>query len=383
MDLEKALKKLIFKDPFYGLFLLNLDKQHTDSLDATAAVARNGINCTLLINKKMWDELDDEEQLFVLKHECNHIILKHFFVGKDLANKEVANISSDAELNQYIDPERKYLHKYFYPETINCPPQLGLREYYRRIMNNKTPIKVISVGVDTNGTGELVDDHSHWKDFEDLSDAEKDLISQQVDHIVKNTVEQTHKQRGTIPGQFKGYIDELFKQKPTIFNWKKYFRRLIGTQISIDLKKTRKKESIRFPDSSAVKYRKKSKILVAIDTSGSVNDKELCDFFSEINHIYRAGADIDICECDTQIGCVYKYTGKWNGSISGRGGTSLDPPVQYFNEHRDYTVMIYFTDGEAPLPSIRVRNNQIIWIITSNGRRQDYLGKVIYIPNEY
>lgn len=45
--------------------------------------------------------------------------------------------------------------------------------------------------------------------------------------------------------------------------------------------------------------------------------------------------------------------------------------------------MIYFTDGEAPLPSVRIRNNQIIWIITSNGRRQDYSGKVIYIPNEY
>lgn len=383
MDLEKALKKLIFKDPFYGLFLLNLDKQYTDKLDATAAVARNGINTILLINKEKWDELDDEEQMFVLKHEANHIILKHFFVGKDLSNHEVANIAGDTELNQYIDPERKYIHKYFYPENINCPPQLGLREYYRRIMNNETPIQVISVGVSTNGAGELVDDHSSWKDFDDLSDAERELISQQVDHIVKNTAEQTIKQRGTIPGQFKGYIDELFKQKPAIFNWRKYFRRLIGTQISIDLKKTRKKESIRFSDSSAVKYRKKSKILVAIDTSGSVNDKELCDFFSEINHIYRAGADIDICECDSQIGRVYRYTGKWNGSISGRGGTWFDPPIQYFNEHRDYTVMIYFTDGEAPLPSVRIRNNQIIWIITSNGRRQDYSGKVIYIPNEY
>ena len=53
MDLEKALKKLIFKDPFYGLFLLNLDKQYTDKLNATVALARNGINCTLLVNKAM------------------------------------------------------------------------------------------------------------------------------------------------------------------------------------------------------------------------------------------------------------------------------------------------------------------------------------------
>lgn len=383
MDLEKALKKLIFKDPFYGLFLLNLDKQYTDKLDATAAVARNGINTVLLVNKAMWDELDDDEQIFVLKHECNHVILKHFFVGGDLPNRDKTNISADVEVNQYVDTERAYIDKYYYPETFNLAPRLGLREYYRQLPDSNSE----SQSQEGNGKGnngkELVDDHSSWKDFNDLSDAERELISQQVDHIVKNTVEQTRRQRGTIPGQFKGYIDELFKQKPAIFDWRKYFRRLIGTQISIDLKKTRKKESIRFPDSSAVKYRKKSKILVAIDTSGSVNDKELCDFFSEINHIYRAGADIDICECDSQIGRVYKYTGKWNGSISGRGGTDFNEPVKYFNEHRDYTVMIYFTDGEAPLPSIRIRNNQIIWIITSNGRRQNYLGKVIYIPNEY
>lgn len=51
MDLEKALKKLIYKDPFYGLFLLNLDKQYSTEVP-TAAVARNGINCRLLINKE-------------------------------------------------------------------------------------------------------------------------------------------------------------------------------------------------------------------------------------------------------------------------------------------------------------------------------------------
>lgn len=123
--------------------------------------------------------------------------------------------------------------------------------------------------------------------------------------------------------------------------------------------------------------------MVAIDTSGSVNDKELCDFFSEINHICKSNVDVDICECDAKIERVYKYTGKWDGTISGRGGTYFDPPIEYFNEHRDYTTLVYFTDGFAPLPSIRIRNNQIIWVITSNGDHKQWPGKVIYIPNEY
>lgn len=387
MDLEKALKKLIYKDPFYGLFLLNLDKQYSTEIE-TAAVARNGINCRLLINKEYWDSLSDENQLFLLKHECGHIMFKHFFIMSDRSNHTVANIAEDVEINNYVDPSRQFLGKYWYPESINQPEKLGSREYYRRIMNNETPIQVISVGIKGPNGEQMVDDHSKWGSdkedgFEDLSDAERELISQQIDHIAKQTAEQTIKQHGTIPGCFKDYIEGLFKQKPAIFNWKKYFRRLIGTAISINLKKTRKKESIRFPDSSAVKYKRKSKILVAIDTSGSVNDKELCDFFSEINHICKSNVDVDICECDTQIDRIYKYNGKWDGSISGRGGTSFNEPIKYFNEHRDYTTIVYFTDGYAPLPSIRVRNNQIIWVITSNGDHKEWPGYAIYIPNEH
>lgn len=393
MDLEKALKKLIYKDPFYGIFLLNVDKQYDPTLPAIAAVGRIGVNCRLYINKELWDKLDDEEQLFVLKHETSHIMFKHMFLYQDLSNHEIANIAEDTEINQWVDPKRTYIDKYYYPENLGVPEALGSREYYRLIVNNKTQIKVRYVAGKGDGdpiidpeslNGQTVDDHSKMaEDFGDLTDAEGELISNQIDHIAKNAAEQTLKQRGTIPGCFQEYIEGLFKQKPPVFNWKKYFRRLIGTQISIDLKKTRKKESIRFPDSSAVKYRKKSKILVAIDTSGSVNDKELCDFFSEINHICKSNVDVDICECDTQIDRIYKYTGKWDGSISGRGGTSFDEPVRYFNEHRDYTTLVYFTDGYAPIPSIRVRNNQAIWVITSNGQRQDYPGRVIYIPNEH
>ena len=246
------------------------------------------------------------------------------FLYGDLSNHQIANIAHDIEVNQWIDPTKTYLGKYFYPESINVPPALGSREYYRLIINNKTNLKVQYVAGNGVGdkmidpesmSGNLVDDHSKMQDsgdngFGDLTESERELISKQIDHIAKNTAEQTMKQRGTIPGCFKDYIEGLFKQKPAIFNWKKYFRRLIGTAISIDLKKTRKKESVRFPDSSAVKYRKKSKIFVAIDTSGSVNNTELCDFFSEINHILKANVDIDICECDTQIDRIYKYTGK-------------------------------------------------------------------------
>ena len=38
-----------------------------------------------------------------------------------------------------------------------------------------------------------------------------------------------------------------------------------------------------------------------------------------------------------------------------------------------------FTDGYAPIEQLKPQG-QVIWIITSDGSRQNYPGKVIYIP---
>ena len=49
MELAKACKQLIVKDPFYGLFLLSLNKFYSDKID-TLGVQLNGINYELVIN---------------------------------------------------------------------------------------------------------------------------------------------------------------------------------------------------------------------------------------------------------------------------------------------------------------------------------------------
>ena len=175
----------------------------------------------------------------------------------------------------------------------------------------------------------------------------------------------------------------MFKQKPAIFNWKAYFRRMLGTIIDVDIKKTRKKESNRFPDASGLKHKRKSNIFLVIDTSGSVSDKELCDFFSEINHIYKAGAKVTICDCDTKVNKIYDYTGQWDGKINGRGGTTLSPAIEYFNDHRrDYQTIVLFTDGWIESDPIKVLG-QAMWIITSEGdHTRQFQGKTLYIPKE-
>lgn len=369
---------------------MGLNKRVTDRIP-TLAVAKNGIGVELLINNDFWEGLSDTEQLAVLLHELHHIAFGHMFMGMDFPDQDRFNIAADAEVNCYIEglpPNDGHVDVHNY----GLPEKQGAKWYYENLPNfgqqpqnggqsgegSGTPSGENSEG---GSTPKLVDDHSPWKDFKRASQAQQELVKNQIDGMLKQAAVQTIKQRGTIPNCLKEKIDELLKERPRIYDWKSQFRRVLGTEIEIKLKKTYQRESRRFTGSPGVRFKKKVRILVAIDTSGSVSDTELSEFFSEIMHIYRAGASVHVIECDAQIHGEWEFTGFRDVVITGRGGTDFAPAVNYYREHiKEYTMFVFFTDGCAPIDDLRVPNNDMTWVITSNGERQNYPGKVIYIP---
>lgn len=361
LTIPQAVRKLLIREPFYGLFLLSLNK-YFDEKVPTACVKRNGINIDLVINEQYWNSLSDECEISVLMHECGHILFKHFEMQKSFKNHKHFNIAGDCEVNSYIKnmpPDWCTADKY------KLPPCCGTKFYYENIPEEED---------------DKAPDHD-WSSFDDMSDAEKQLVNNQVDHIAKQSAEQVQKSCGKIPAHLTSYIDSLFKKKERVFDWKSYFRRMIGTVVDIELKKTRKRESIRFPDASGLKHKKKSNICVVVDTSGSVSDSELNDFFNEIYYVWKAGANVTIIENDAAIGRIYPYTGKWDGKVTGRGGTEFQDAVKWYNEHKkDFNTIIFFTDGYADV-NLNI-SGESIWVITSNGYHQEYPGKTLYIPEQ-
>lgn len=394
MKLEKAYKKMLIENPFYGIFLLGMNKM-TDESIPTACVRRKGINCEFAVNPKYWDTLDDKTQMNLLCHECYHIIFQHMFLWDSFSNKEALKLAADCEVNSYLEgvPEN-----WIKASMWGLPEKQGTKYYYDNIVKSQECKKGCpqqsenknKEGDDekSNNSGgsnapnpNVTDSHEGWKDFQECPDAVKQLVKNQIEAQVKSAVEQTVKMKGNIPRELTALINELYKKRPRIFDWKSYFRRMLGSIYDINIKKTRRKESIRFPDSAGLKHKKKISILVAVDTSGSVSDDELRDFFNEITYIYKAGARITILECDANIAANYEYSGKWTGKIHGRGGTNFQPAVDYYRKNKkDYSAMVYFTDGECSLPTNVPRD--IIWVITSDGSRQDYPGKTLYIPTK-
>ncbi len=148
-----------------------------------------------------------------------------------------------------------------------------------------------------------------------------------------------------IPDELQSWIDNMFEESEPSYDWKSYFRRFCGTSSKTYTKKTRRKLNKRFQENPALKIKTKKKILVGVDTSGSVNDEDLVEFFNEINHMYKTGVSITIAEGDAKIHNVYEYKGDMPDKVTGRGGTDMNPFITYFNEHREFNSLIILTDG--------------------------------------
>ena len=101
-QLSRISKTLIFSEPFYGIFLIGLQKQFTKSC-ATAGVGKHGIGMRLVINPDFFGELEELHQQGLLKHELLHIAFGHIILADRYPDKKLFNIAADIEINQYID----------------------------------------------------------------------------------------------------------------------------------------------------------------------------------------------------------------------------------------------------------------------------------------
>lgn len=436
--LARATKELMLREPFYGLFLITLNKIWLDKID-TAGVSKNGINMQLAINPTFWENLSPEYRVGILKHEILHIAFHHLSLRDKYKDHRLFNIAADLEINQYIDkdylPGGNYPDKKSYEadlkifmdevkrklkegeytkeearkemlklpiralflddfEELKLEPKKGTDYYYKKLQEAQQPgpdgksqcpyLDQLMGNGDGNGdgdcngpggTGDPRDPHhSHktWKEFDNLSEAEKKLVEKQIDYQLKNVAEQIKKTRGYVPGEIKDYIDGLFNEIPPKFDWKGFLRMFVGGSIKTYTKKTRRKLSRRYDGNPGLRVKQKKHVLVAIDTSGSVSNSELIEFFSEIHHMFKTGADITVIQCDSAISNIKSYKKPEDGKIQihGRGGTSFQPVIDYYNENqRKFSCLVYFTDGEASNPDPKPKG-RMLWVLSQQSNME-------------
>jgi predicted metal-dependent peptidase len=426
--LSKAIKDLMLKEPYYGYFLIQLNKHWRDDIP-TAGVSKNGINYQLAINENFWvNTLTDLHRLGIMKHELLHIAFGHLTAYHGYSDKRMANVAMDMEINQYIEdtwlPGGEYTTDEYtaLKETVmaeykqakdagfteealkqieakipmrgiliddyhelNLDRKAGTKYYYKKLKDAQEQ-KEQTGSSGSEAFDQLLDqmeqgmgtgsEHDTWEEFDNISETEQKLMDRQIQRILTEAKDQTEKKRGTVPGEMSDLIkvEQIVKQK---FDWKGYVRRFTGTSTKVFTKKLQRKENKRFPAFPGLKIKMRQHILLAIDTSGSVSNDELKEFMNEIQHIHKTGVDITIIQCDTKIKSIEAYKGKNDLNIVGRGGTEFDPVLEYYDANiRKYTSLIYFTDGEC-YTSIKPKG-KVLWVLSERSHLNTALpGKVI------
>ena len=171
------------------------------------------------------------------------------------------------------------------------------------------------------------------------------------------------RQWGSLPGNIQDLIKASTIKADNIRRRLDMFRTSI---ISTTRRLTRMRPSRRYGwDQMGVLHPYTSRLLIAVDTSGSVRKEDLIRFFGVINSFFTYGIPfIDVIQFDAKIHLPLLSLKKVTSKIKlrGRGGTNFQAPVDFFDEHKEYDGMIVFTDGYAPTPKMPV-NRKILWVL--------------------
>ena len=109
-----------------------------------------------------------------------------------------------------------------------------------------------------------------------------------------------------------------------------------------------------------------TRLLVAIDVSGSVDDKQVAQALSIINRFFKYGVEnVDVIRFDVEVHGEPLSMKKAQKSIQieGRGGTDFQEAIDYFLENH-YDGLIMITDGYASVPTVPDHfYGNILWML--------------------
>lgn len=233
-----------------------------------------------------------------------------------------------------------------------------------------------------------------WDEHE-RADEEEVTEEQQEDELKKwrkvfcEAVEYARSQ-GNVPLGVERLVDGLFKEK---MNWRGLLYRFVSKQIPFDYSFERPaKKSYSLGVYLPSTTEEKVEVVVSLDTSGSITDKQLKEFVSEMIGIARCfnAVDMIVIVCDAEIhdepldlknatpDSILEYL-----DLKGRGGTSHVPVFRWIAENRPRArLLIAFTDGATTFPDEDDVTIQTLWVLGGDHILEEEVpfGKAVIIP---
>lgn len=220
-------------------------------------------------------KLNDSDVRGLILHENKHKMYRHLATWQHLhkINPQKANKACDYVINLEIYDEGKRTDGF-----VSVPKGGLLDEQYRGLNAQEVFHKLQDDDEDGQGGGSGLDEHG-WEEAQEMSAEEADKLGKEIDQAIR--------QGAILAGKVKGILDRSFTDLLSAkVDWKEALREFVSSVCSGKDESTWRKPNRRWLQHDiympSTVSETMGRVVVAIDTSGSIDDQAVNRFLSEV-----------------------------------------------------------------------------------------------------
>ena len=394
--IERRVKKAkisLMRNPKYVLWSGILMVGKTEVRDDCPTAYTNGRD--EVYGRAFVDGLSDKELAFVVLHENLHKAFRHLHVWRKLwdEDKQLANQACDHVINLMLvdsDPTEQFIAM---PKKDGkpfgcCDPKfkgMHAKQVFDILKKEKQEQKQGGGG----GGGDGFDEHD-WEGAQEMSKEEQEELAKEVDRAIRQGQIAASKIAGSGAGNMDRALGELLRPK---VDWKEVLREFVTSVCANKDTSSWRRVNRRFIGQDiympSLIGESVGRIVVGIDTSGSIGGKILDRFLSEVKAIAEdvQPEAIDLLYWDTEVAGHEIYN---RGDLSallqstkpkGGGGTDAACVPQYMKDkHIKPECVVMLTDGYVS--SWGEYDVPVLWVIVDNNDAEAPVGKTVHIEED-
>ena len=313
-------------------------------------------------NPELVREMSDRALEQALRTEAVRILLKHPYQRRpDACSQQAVTVGSNVTIGDNYRLENLPIDR---PADYELPAGQPYEWYSRQIQSMLPPSDGGGGGGaagDDNRSDRLAASAGRDTALSELWE-EDELTVSLINGIIEGT-----KDWGSLAGSFAEVLKASTRAR---INWRNVLSGFRASILSSERRLTRMRPNRRtgFDNMGSIR-RFSTRLLVAVDVSGSISSQDLSYFYGVINSAFRYGfTEVDVVQFDVGVRVVQSLRKVMREvAVVGRGGTSFQEPIQYAHEN-GYDGLVILTDGYAPEPSIPENMRcKIAWVCCDRG----------------
>lgn len=373
----KSRMALMKREPFFGHLVMSLKLRPMKAVPGTTDGVMGTNGTSLVFNPEWVCSRTEHDLMCILAHETLHVAMLHPIRRED-RDPELWNIAADCIVNRTLTE-----HGYQMPaDALVSVPGLHISPYdtsediYERLK------EMVGNGGGGNGmkmakAGVSMDAGDQPGEGEGEGEGQGDQpsqgpTSQEQEDVMRKVVEaaMAAREAGSMPASMERIVDISFHGQR---DWRDELRKIIagGAEKIPSWSRPNRRyihmnEYLPGPSDWGP-----GEIVLAIDTSGSIDDELLSKFVAEVRKINEdiQPEKIHVVCCDAQVQWTQTYTSfdEIEAKPVGRGGTRFSPVFDWVEQQGIHPrALIYFTDlqcsdfGEPPSYDVR-------WVVWPDG----------------